>query len=98
MQLPMQDALAKANATVDDLHGVEIIGGGVRVLKIQEMLRDFFAAGRTNKSDPLELGLHLNGDEAPAGRRVPRRQRLDELPRAQGRHARLRQRTRSACA
>merc|ERR1719201_391578 len=30
------------------------------------MLRDFFAAGRTNKSDPLELGLHLNGDEAPA--------------------------------
>ena len=63
---PVQDALAKANATVDDLHGVEIIGGGVRVPKIQEMLRDFFAAGRTNKSDPLELGLHLNGDEAPA--------------------------------
>merc|ERR1719484_521387 len=60
------DALAKANATVDDLHGVEIIGGGVRVPKIQEMLRDFFAAGRTNKSDLLELGLHLNGDEAPA--------------------------------
>ena len=26
-----EDALAKANATVDDLHGVEIIGGGVRV-------------------------------------------------------------------
>merc|ERR1719405_247683 len=63
---PVQDALAKANATVDDLHGVEIIGGGVRVPKIQEMLRDFFTAGRTNKSDPLELGLHLNGDEAPA--------------------------------
>ena len=59
-----EDALAKANATVDDPHGVEIIGGGVRVPKIQEMLRLLRRAGRTSR--PAELGLHLNGDEAPA--------------------------------
>ena len=59
----LQDALAKANATVDDLHGVEIIGGGVRVPKIQEMLRDFSPLA-DEQVGPAELGLHLNGDGA----------------------------------
>jgi len=63
---PIEDALAAANATVDDLDGVEILGGGVRVPKVQQILKDFFMEKRTNKSDVLELGLHLNGDEAPA--------------------------------
>ena len=63
---PVVDALREADVTVDDLHAVEIIGGGVRVPKIQELLKAFFTEGRTNKSDPLELGLHLNGDEASA--------------------------------
>lgn len=64
--VPIDDALDAANLTVDDLHAVEIIGGGVRIPKVQQLLKDFFAAHRTNASDPLELGLHLNGDESPA--------------------------------
>ena len=40
-----------------DIHFVEIIGGGIRVPRIQSILTDYFA--------PLPLGTHLNGDEAP---------------------------------
>ena len=63
---PIVDALDAANLTVDDIDGVEIIGGGVRVPKIQQTLRDFFAERKTNKSDVVELSVHLNGDEAVA--------------------------------
>ena len=40
---------------------VEIVGGGVRIPKVQELLADFF------KLDSVSaLGVHLNGDEAMA--------------------------------
>lgn len=57
--LPIEEALADANLTKADLHGVEIIGGGVRMPKVQAILSEYFGAG-------LPLGLHLNGDEAMA--------------------------------
>jgi hypoxia up-regulated 1 len=53
---PVKDALEMANITVDDIDQVEIIGGGVRIPKIQTLLKDFFKV--------KELGVHLNGDEA----------------------------------
>merc|ERR1712146_633922 len=49
-------ALEMANITVGDIDQVEIIGGGVRIPKIQTLLKDFFKV--------KELGVHLNGDEA----------------------------------
>ena len=53
---PVKDALTMANLTAAEIDQVEIIGGGVRVPKIQAMLKEFF--------DVKELGVHLNGDEA----------------------------------
>jgi len=53
---PVKDALEMANITVGDIDQVEIIGGGVRIPKIQTLLKDFFKV--------KELGVHLNGDEA----------------------------------
>lgn len=53
---PVKDALEMANITVEDIDQVEIIGGGVRIPKIQTLLKDFFKV--------KELGVHLNGDEA----------------------------------
>lgn len=55
---PVTDALKAANMTIADLHGVEVIGGGVRVPRVQEVLKTHLS--------PLDLGLHLNGDEAVA--------------------------------
>ena len=63
---PIIDALDAANMTVDDIDGVEIIGGGVRVPRVQAVLKEFLAERRTNKSDVPELSVHLNGDEAVA--------------------------------
>jgi len=54
--LPVKDALEMANITAEDIDQVEIIGGGVRIPKIQSLLKDFFKV--------KELGVHLNGDEA----------------------------------
>jgi molecular chaperone DnaK (HSP70) len=39
-----------------DIHAVEIIGGGVRVPRVQALLADYFGS--------LPIGTHLNGDEA----------------------------------
>ncbi|CAM9761396.1 unnamed protein product [Chrysoparadoxa australica] len=61
---PVEDALAAAGMTLADIDSVEIIGGGVRIPKVQEKLRRFFKA--TTKLEPLELGVHLNGDESMA--------------------------------
>jgi len=55
---PVKEALKIANLTVSDLTGVEIIGGGVRIPKIQQMLKTYLQVEA--------LGLHLNGDEAMA--------------------------------
>jgi hypoxia up-regulated 1 len=58
---PVEKALEMANKTIDQITQVEIVGGGVRIPKVQELLADFF------KLDSVSaLGVHLNGDEAMA--------------------------------
>ena len=44
--------------TLSDIDAIELIGGGVRVPKIQEILKSYVG----NK----DIGAHLNGDEAMA--------------------------------
>jgi len=58
-QEPIEKALLAANVTIDEIHGIEMIGGGMRVPKIQEELKK--AVG-----DKLELGMHINSDESMA--------------------------------
>ncbi|KAF1314634.1 Hsp70-like protein, partial [Globisporangium splendens] len=55
---PVQRALDKVGLTVNDIDEIEIIGGGVRMPKIQQQLKEFF--------NGKDLGVHLNGDEAMA--------------------------------
>ncbi|EQC40757.1 hypothetical protein SDRG_01828 [Saprolegnia diclina VS20] len=54
---PVKSALDQAGLTVGDLSAVEIIGGGVRIPKIQALLQEFVQR---------DLGKRLNGDEAMA--------------------------------
>eukprot|EP00602_Paraphysomonas_sp_CaronLab_P000254 CAMPEP_0185031700 /NCGR_PEP_ID=MMETSP1103-20130426/19316_1 /TAXON_ID=36769 /ORGANISM="Paraphysomonas bandaiensis, Strain Caron Lab Isolate" /LENGTH=910 /DNA_ID=CAMNT_0027567315 /DNA_START=111 /DNA_END=2843 /DNA_ORIENTATION=- len=57
---PIDEALAMAGMTLKDINAVELIGGGVRMPKVKQNLEAYFRAG------DLELGAHLNGDEAMA--------------------------------
>jgi hypoxia up-regulated 1 len=52
---PINQALAKAGLTVDDIDQIELLGGGVRIPKVAEILQ----AGLKK-----DLSTHLNGDEA----------------------------------
>jgi len=54
---PIQTALTMANLTAKDIHGIELIGGGMRVPKVQEEI---------SKLLHVELGLHINSDESMA--------------------------------
>lgn len=54
---PIHAALAAANKTVADLTGMELIGGGMRIPRIQQELKA--ALG-----DSIELGMHINSDES----------------------------------
>lgn len=53
---PVEDVLSKAGVTIEDVDMVELLGGGIRVPKIQELLQE--------KLQKKDLGVHLNGDEA----------------------------------
>lgn len=55
---PVLDVLARANMTVANLTGLELLGGGMRVPSVQSKLAEVLA--------PLELGLHMNSDESMA--------------------------------
>ncbi|CAI5719979.1 unnamed protein product [Peronospora destructor] len=55
---PVEMALKKAGLTVADIDEIELVGGGVRMPKIQQQLSEFFVG--------KDLGVHLNGDEAMA--------------------------------
>lgn len=57
---PIDKALAMANISVSDIHAVELLGGGVRMPKVKKVLDDYF------QSSKVEVGQHLNGDEAMA--------------------------------
>lgn len=52
-------ALSSANLTVSDVDSVELIGGGTRVPIVKDTLKNYFG-------EAMELGSHLNGDEAMA--------------------------------
>jgi len=56
---PITNALAAANKTLDDIDGVEMIGGGMRVPKVQDEIR-------TALGGKLDLGMHINSDESMA--------------------------------
>ncbi|KAH7485357.1 Heat shock 70 kDa protein 17 [Phytophthora ramorum] len=55
---PVEVALEKAGLTVADIDEIELIGGGVRMPRIQQQLSEFF--------EGKDLSVHLNGDEAMA--------------------------------
>lgn len=57
---PIDRALAVANLTLAEIHSVELIGGSVRMPKVKKTLDEYF------KESKLELGQHINGDEAMA--------------------------------
>lgn len=56
---PIYGALKSANMTFDDIHSVELVGGGMRIPKVQEEIK-------TVLGEKLNLGLHMNSDESMA--------------------------------
>lgn len=56
---PIEQALQAANMTLDDIDMVELIGGGMRVPRLQEELKHFLG-------EKLDLGMHINSDESMA--------------------------------
>lgn len=57
---PISLALEMANLSLDNIHAVELLGGGVRMPKVKKVLEEYFRVA------DLDLGQHLNGDEAMA--------------------------------
>ena len=55
---PVHAALKAANLTLDDVNAIELIGGGMRVPKVQ--------TGLSSVLGDLELGMHINSDESMA--------------------------------
>lgn len=55
---PVHDALASANLTLEDVTAIEMIGGGMRVPKVQ--------TGLSIVLGDKELGMHINSDESMA--------------------------------
>jgi hypoxia up-regulated 1 len=55
---PVHQALAVANITLSEVDGIELIGGGMRVPRVQ--------AGLKKALNDVELGLHINADESMA--------------------------------
>jgi hypoxia up-regulated 1 len=55
---PVHAALASANLTLEDVTAIELIGGGMRVPKVQ--------AGLSSVLGDKELGMHINSDESMA--------------------------------
>jgi len=55
---PILNALASANVTLDEIDVIEMIGGGMRVPKVQASLKSVLG--------DKELGMHINSDESMA--------------------------------
>lgn len=55
---PIRQALEYANISLSDLDGIELIGGGMRIPRIQ--------ADMKKELNDMELGLHINADESMA--------------------------------
>jgi len=56
---PIELALQRANVTLDQVDEIELIGGGMRVPKVQEYLNKYLG-------DNMQLGMHINSDESMA--------------------------------
>merc|ERR1712054_232231 len=56
--IPVTEALEMASLKLEDVQAVELLGGGVRMPYVKRLLKEYFDAAK------LELGQHLNGDEA----------------------------------
>ena len=54
----LESAIEKAGVSKDEVQSVEVIGGTSRIPKVHRILKDFF--------DPVDVGAHINGDEAMA--------------------------------
>ncbi|KAL7472426.1 hypothetical protein ACHAXS_012758 [Conticribra weissflogii] len=63
---PIEDALKMANVTMAELDAVELIGGAMRVPKVQEVIAAALKHGVVDGKEPPELGMHLNSDESMA--------------------------------
>mmetsp|Transcript_27165 Transcript_27165/g.63593 ORF Transcript_27165/g.63593 Transcript_27165/m.63593 type:complete len:931 (-) Transcript_27165:351-3143(-) len=55
---PIIDALTSANVTLEEIDAIEMLGGGMRVPKVQSSL--------TSVLGDKELGMHINSDESMA--------------------------------
>jgi hypoxia up-regulated 1 len=55
--IPIQKALKIANLTMDQLTGIELLGGGMRIPRIQNELQSLLPKH-------MELGYHINSDES----------------------------------
>jgi len=55
---PITKALAAANVTLEEVDVIELIGGGMRVPKVQSSLKSVLG--------DMELGMHINSDESMA--------------------------------
>jgi len=56
---PIEMALKSANVTLKEIDAVELVGGGMRIPKVQEQIQLMLG-------ESLELGLHINSDESMA--------------------------------
>jgi hypoxia up-regulated 1 len=56
---PIEDCLATAGMTWENVTAIELIGGGMRVPRIQQEISSMLASS-------MELGLHMNSDESMA--------------------------------
>eukprot|EP00599_Poterioochromonas_sp_BG-1_P004886 CAMPEP_0173141230 /NCGR_PEP_ID=MMETSP1105-20130129/5369_1 /TAXON_ID=2985 /ORGANISM="Ochromonas sp., Strain BG-1" /LENGTH=913 /DNA_ID=CAMNT_0014054391 /DNA_START=66 /DNA_END=2807 /DNA_ORIENTATION=+ len=59
--VPVEEALKSAGLTIKDIHNVELLGGSVRIPKIRKLLDEYFKV-----THQIDVGQHLNGDEAMA--------------------------------
>lgn len=54
---PVEDVLAKANMEKSEIDLIEIIGGGVRIPRVQEQIKNYMGK---------DVSMHLNGDDSMA--------------------------------
>jgi len=57
VKAPIEEALTKTGLSTKDINAIEIIGGSVRVPKVQELIKE--ATG-------IDASMHLNGDDSMA--------------------------------
>ena len=62
---PIDAALAMAGLDLAKVDAVELLGGSVRMPKVKSLLDEYFGKAES-KEDKIEVGQHLNGDEAMA--------------------------------